>query len=261
MEIPIRPLTPITRVIIVAVDHSEYAEYALKWTAENYIRPATDLVVLVNVRPHIAAPGPYGSVYDFQEFVMTAEEHQRTESHRLLQDLARYLRHQKVCCKAIALRGDAREELVKKVEELSPDAFIIGSRGLGAVKRTFLGSVSDYCVHNVLTCPVIVVKHPKALKIKTTILSPLQRLHTFPSLQPPFTEPYTPDLLLRVLLSIFFPPRLACTNCFKLSFDIVKCNLWSYISNSDLQEGFDGLCLCIAVVKEKEEEHIIMKVI
>jgi nucleotide-binding universal stress UspA family protein len=36
---------------------------------------------------------------------------------------------------------------------------IIGSRGMGAFKRTFLGSVSDYCVHH-CHCPVIIPKMP-----------------------------------------------------------------------------------------------------
>ncbi|KAJ3113184.1 hypothetical protein HDU96_003683 [Phlyctochytrium bullatum] len=149
----------ITRVIVVAVDQSPHSEYALDWAVKNYIRPSTDLVVLMNVRPHVATPGPYGSMFDFSEFVMTAEQQQKEDSHRLLQDSARILRRHKICCKAIALRGDAREELVTKVEEINPDAFIIGSRGFGTLKRTLLGSVSDYCVHHIRSCPVVVVKH------------------------------------------------------------------------------------------------------
>jgi hypothetical protein len=33
----------------------------------------------------------------------------------------------------------------------------MGSRGRGALKRTFLGSVSDYCVHH-CDCPVVIVR-------------------------------------------------------------------------------------------------------
>lgn len=33
------------------------------------------------------------------------------------------------------MRGDAREELVRKVSELDADAVIMGSRGLGTFKR------------------------------------------------------------------------------------------------------------------------------
>lgn len=37
------------------------------------------------------------------------------------------------------------------------DILIIGSRGLGMVKRAILGSFSDYCVRNCV-CPVMVYK-------------------------------------------------------------------------------------------------------
>ena len=42
------------------------------------------------------------------------------------------------------------------------DVFVIGSRGMGAMKRALysligLGSVSDWCAHN-MSCPIIVVK-------------------------------------------------------------------------------------------------------
>jgi hypothetical protein len=57
------------------------------------------------------------------------------------------------------LRGDAREEITRKVNEVHADVLIMGCRGLGMFKRTFLGSTSDYCIHHA-NCPVIIVKHP-----------------------------------------------------------------------------------------------------
>ncbi|KAI8051491.1 hypothetical protein BDF22DRAFT_690982 [Syncephalis plumigaleata] len=58
----------------------------------------------------------------------------------------------KIAVKAIALR-------VRKSEEVRADVLIMGSRGLGVLKRTLLGSVSDYCAHN-CSMPIIVVKMP-----------------------------------------------------------------------------------------------------
>lgn len=45
------------------------------------------------------------------------------------------------------------------VESEKTDVLIVGNRGMGALKRAFLGSVSDYCVQHA-SCPVIVVKRP-----------------------------------------------------------------------------------------------------
>lgn len=55
------------------------------------------------------------------------------------------------------LQGDPKEQILALAENMKPTMLVIGSRGLGAFKRTFLGSVSDYCVHN-CPCPVVVVK-------------------------------------------------------------------------------------------------------
>lgn len=40
------------------------------------------------------------------------------------------------------LKGDAKQEIVKLSKDLGADMIIIGSRGLGAVKRLTMGSVS-----------------------------------------------------------------------------------------------------------------------
>ncbi|KAJ8326042.1 hypothetical protein O5D80_005678 [Batrachochytrium dendrobatidis] len=63
--------------------------------------------------------------------------------------------------RAIALRGDAREELVFKIEDVKADMVIMGSRGLTTLNRLFLGSVSEHLIHN-LKCPVIVTRDPNA---------------------------------------------------------------------------------------------------
>lgn len=49
------------------------------------------------------------------------------------------------------------EGIVKTAIELDADMIIMGSRGLGTIRRTILGSVSDYVVHHanvpVVVCP------------------------------------------------------------------------------------------------------------
>lgn len=58
------------------------------------------------------------------------------------------------------MRGDPRDEIVRKAHELNATAVVLGSRGMGAFKRTFIGSVSDYIVHH-SEVPVVIVKHPQ----------------------------------------------------------------------------------------------------
>jgi nucleotide-binding universal stress UspA family protein len=55
--------------------------------------------------------------------------------------------------------GDPKDALVGKAEQLSSDLMIMGSRGMSGLKKAFMGSVSDYCVHHA-SCPVLIVRKP-----------------------------------------------------------------------------------------------------
>jgi nucleotide-binding universal stress UspA family protein len=53
--------------------------------------------------------------------------------------------------------GEPDKEIVRLSEELGAGTIVIGSRGLGAVKRTLMGSVSESVVRHA-HCPVFVVR-------------------------------------------------------------------------------------------------------
>lgn len=48
------------------------------------------------------------------------------------------------------------EVICKLAKDEGADIILIGSRGVGTLRRTFLGSVSDYCVHHT-HIPVVVI--------------------------------------------------------------------------------------------------------
>ncbi|KAJ3237650.1 hypothetical protein HDU78_003986 [Chytriomyces hyalinus] len=153
------------RVIAIAVDTSKYAEYAFDWAVNNIIRPETDQIVIMNVRPTVSLPAVYGTLYvDFSKEFESIEESNKKESHDLLRAFANKLPAHKYNIRGVALRGDPRDELAYKVEDIKADMLVIGSRGLGALKRAFLGSVSDYLVHH-LTVPVIIPRPSEKEKI------------------------------------------------------------------------------------------------
>lgn len=56
------------------------------------------------------------------------------------------------------LHEPAGEAIVKAAEEHNVDFIVVGSRGLGTIRRTIMGSVSDYIVHHAYV-PVLICKH------------------------------------------------------------------------------------------------------
>ncbi|MFS7956970.1 putative universal stress protein A family [Helianthus anomalus] len=61
----------------------------------------------------------------------------------------------------MVISGNPKEMIVDASEDNNADLLVVGSRGLGQIKRAFLGSVSDYCVHHA-KCPVLIVRPPKS---------------------------------------------------------------------------------------------------
>ncbi|KAI8593222.1 hypothetical protein BDZ88DRAFT_405918 [Geranomyces variabilis] len=156
-----------TRIVAIAVDQSEHSEYTVTWAIEHLLNKSTDQVVLFNVRDVVNVPASFGLVYlsDIREWVDETEKEYMDASHKLLKYYGNRILKAGIKCRAIALRGDPREELVHKTAEINADMLVMGSRGMGTIKRALLGSVSDHCVHN-SPCPVIVVRHVDEKKKK-----------------------------------------------------------------------------------------------
>ncbi|WRX24723.1 UspA - like 10 [Theobroma cacao] len=57
----------------------------------------------------------------------------------------------------LILEGDPTDMICDISEQMNVDLLVVGSRGLGKIKRALLGSVSDYCAHYA-KCPTLIVK-------------------------------------------------------------------------------------------------------
>lgn len=84
----------------------------------------------------------------------------RTEAAKLLTDSADRCKSWAPRIDRLLLDGHPAEELLKAIDRLYPDVVVIGARGLGAVKRMLLGSVSERIAKHA-TCSVLIV-HPRA---------------------------------------------------------------------------------------------------
>ncbi|CAA6658850.1 unnamed protein product [Spirodela intermedia] len=122
--------------VMVAVDESDGSLYALSWALDNlFPLPRRRRTPARKVQQQNA------------EALLAKVSHVCSEKHTTVK------------VKTMVMEGDPKEMICQAVEQVHPDLLLVGSRGLGKLKRAFLGSVSDYCAHHA-KCPILIVKPP-----------------------------------------------------------------------------------------------------
>jgi nucleotide-binding universal stress UspA family protein len=140
--------------ILLATDGSEEAELAALRAVE--LADATDSelhVVHVGVVPSflVSYPGTLG--YEGKLYEQVQEQ-----SRELLRKQSWRVKAAGGIVAGSHLRmGAVALEIVALAEELGADLIVMGSRGLGGVRRALMGSVSDSVVRHA-HCPVLVVR-------------------------------------------------------------------------------------------------------
>jgi nucleotide-binding universal stress UspA family protein len=135
---------------LLATDGSEDGNLAARATVE--LSKATGSEVhIVYVIPTVFLDEPSES------FHAQAEEHAQT----LLSELAERMKSEGAPVAETYLRaGHPDKEIVRLAEELDVGTIVIGSRGLGAINRMLMGSISDSVVRHA-HCPVYVLRGNK----------------------------------------------------------------------------------------------------
>ncbi|ESR43217.1 hypothetical protein CICLE_v10012833mg [Citrus x clementina] len=151
--------------VMVAIDESAESVNALKWALDN-------LYGIVGFTPEAGGGGGILTIVHvqqpFQRFVLPAlstssesvRKSQEENSAALLSRALQMCKDKMVKAESLVLEGDPKDMICQSAEQMHIDLLVVGSRGLGKIKRAFLGSVSDYCAHHAV-CPIIIVKPPK----------------------------------------------------------------------------------------------------
>eukprot|EP00048_Salpingoeca_helianthica_P017161 m.235869 g.235869 ORF g.235869 m.235869 type:complete len:149 (-) comp20313_c0_seq1:39-485(-) len=143
------------RNFVVAVDKCAASTAAVEFVLRNLAQAEGDVVHLVHCYKRLQTLAGQHFAYVPSD---VEQESMRKEEYVVLQQAADTIKqarpNQEVHTYLVA--GDPRDEIVELAEKLDAECVVLGSRGLGAVKRAILGSVSSAISHS-CSRPVIIV--------------------------------------------------------------------------------------------------------
>ncbi|KAM0843934.1 hypothetical protein ACQ4PT_057391 [Festuca glaucescens] len=153
-------------VVLVGVDDSDHSYRALEWAVRHVatagVAAATELVV-VHAKQAASSVVTVGGAAVAGDVVRYVEEDLRKRADEVVERARSLCVANSVEGVVEVIDGEPRYVICNAVEKHGADLLVVGSHGYGAIKRAFLGSVSDYCAHHA-HCSVMIVKQPKPKK-------------------------------------------------------------------------------------------------
>ncbi len=152
---------------LVAYDGSEWSKAALLHAAKLSSHQDATLTILTVAEPTatFSYAGLTGEgIIDWHgesvpELQKQFKEHVETLGSQLLSQAEELVKDLGVKYNLRLEFGSPRLVITEVAEEENTDVIFMGSRGLGAVKRLILGSVSDYTIHHA-PCSVYILRIP-----------------------------------------------------------------------------------------------------
>ncbi|XP_022328872.1 universal stress protein in QAH/OAS sulfhydrylase 3'region-like [Crassostrea virginica] len=145
------------RVVLVAIDGSDHAEQALDWYLQN-IHRAGDFVIGVHCADYSKLQSqPLTLLSSDKSLVTNFLETEEKSVKKVAASFEAKVLKNKIDGKFIRINGDPGPGLVEVGASEKAAMIVMGSRGLGTIRRTLLGSVSSYVMCHA-SVPVIVCR-------------------------------------------------------------------------------------------------------
>ena len=141
--------TPQVRRVLVATDGSEAADRAAAFVADSGLFEAAELRGLSVVDPGLpwwTATSPAEglvAVEAYEQMLEVARRHADAAARRTAERLG-----EDVTADAVEVSGDVASTILSEATAWQAEVVVVGTRGLGMVKRTLLGSVSRDVLHH-----------------------------------------------------------------------------------------------------------------
>lgn len=183
--------------VLIATDGSDDARKAVRWVRDLPLPPESVIRVLSVVTfPRSALDLP--TVRDFNQRLLEI-------GRRVAADAATVLAARGATAEVRTREGDPREAIVQEAAAWPADLVVVGARGLGAVGRFLMGSVSTAVVHGV-SCPTAVVRGA-ATPLRRVVVACDGSPDAMAALEFVGTLPLGPEVTVR-LLAVMAPPAM-----------------------------------------------------
>lgn len=138
------PQGAVRQTVVVGIDGSQSSLEALRWAA-GYARAVDALLRPLVAWSHSSSP-EYVTRPDFEAF---AKKYSDQATKILRNEFA------DVDFEPVIVKGTATSALTDASRDA--DLLVVGTRGLGAISGTLVGSVSQHCIRHA-ACPVVIVR-------------------------------------------------------------------------------------------------------
>src|ERR671911_1080206 len=152
--------------ILLSTDGSREAELAARTAADLAQKTHSELHMVHAFGIAPVGPPVYPEATDLQsvEYEAESEQRQRISEQRAREVLEAEVQKVRSFGGTVAqghlIEGRVAPEIVGLAEEIGAGLIVMGSRGLGGIRRALMGSVSDSVVRHA-HCPVLVVREEK----------------------------------------------------------------------------------------------------
>lgn len=152
------------RVVSIAIDGSENAKYAFDFYVKHVRKPCDKvyLVYAVEINSVLHSTQWYSSPYSFdKDVLMKCLEDEKEKIRKKLEGFSVLLKNAGIDGTVKSIHAESPGEgILKAAKENGSALIVLGTRGMGTLRRTFIGSVSDYVLHH-SHVPVLVCRHEK----------------------------------------------------------------------------------------------------
>jgi len=148
--------------ILVCTDGSEHSQKAIREASVIAEGCKANEVAIIHVHDiHSAKMYPYANLGMNAEYIerlqkISAEE--KAEWRKMLSEYKKIFKDKNIKIRTMLKEGSASDTIVKVAQKEGFDMIVVGSRGLGGLKKMLLGSVSNAIIQEVKDCSVLVVK-------------------------------------------------------------------------------------------------------